>query len=250
MTSPIVLCYHALSPTWEASLSTTPERFERQIEMLVRRGYRGATFSEAVSSAPGDRVLAVTFDDAYRSVIEIARPILDRFRLTATVFAPSDQIGRQGPLRWEGIDRWLGGPHESELWPMSWDELRILAADGWEIGSHTATHPHLTRVEDSVLENELTRSKAVCEQELGTPCTSVAYPYGDVDDRVVAGAVRAGYAAGAALPGRLHAEHPMRWPRIGVYYADDDRRFRLKVSPAVRRLRASPAWELLDSLRR
>jgi peptidoglycan/xylan/chitin deacetylase (PgdA/CDA1 family) len=237
MTDVLVLCYHALSPTWEADLSTTPERFERQLALLVRRGYRGTTFTEAVGRSARGRVVAVTFDDAYRSVIELARPILDRFGLPATVFAPTDFIDSEQPMRWAGIDRWLGGPHARELMPMSWAQLRSLAETGWEIGSHTGSHPHLTEVGDGELADELERSKAACERHLGALCTSVAYPYGDLDARVVAAAARAGYRAGAALPARLHSRGPLQWPRIGVYRVDDDRRFRLKVSPIVRRLR-------------
>jgi hypothetical protein len=45
MTVPLVLCYHALSPTWEAELSITPDAFERQIELLLRRGWHPATFT-------------------------------------------------------------------------------------------------------------------------------------------------------------------------------------------------------------
>jgi peptidoglycan/xylan/chitin deacetylase (PgdA/CDA1 family) len=249
VTDVIVLCYHAVSPTWDAALSTTPQRFERQVAMLVERGYRGATFTEAVDAPRGERVLAVTFDDAYRSVEELARPILDRYGLTATVFAPTDQIGVDGPLRWPGIDRWIGGPHEHELTPMSWAELRALAGHGWEIGSHTGSHPHLTQIDDVSLESELTRSKAACERELGAPCTSLAYPYGDVDARVVDATARSGYAVAAALPGRLHAEERLRWPRIGVYRADDDRRFRLKVSRPLRRLRQTGLWDSVQALR-
>ena len=239
MTDVIVLCYHALSPTWDAALSTTPELFERQLRTLLRRGYRGATFTDAVTAPPAERVLCVTFDDAYRSVDRLARPILDRLQLPATVFAPTDLLGVEGPLRWDGIDHWIGGPHESELTPLSWQELRALAGHGWEIGSHTGSHPHLTQLDDAALDSELTRSKAACERELNAPCTSLAYPYGDVDDRVVAATARSGYATGAALPRRLHTEEPLRWPRIGVYRNDDERRFRLKVSPLVRRLRRS-----------
>jgi peptidoglycan/xylan/chitin deacetylase (PgdA/CDA1 family) len=239
LTDVLVLCYHALSPTWDAALSTTPQRFERQIATLLRRGYRGATFTEAVTAPRRERVLVVTFDDAYRSVGELARPILDRYELPATVFAPTDQVGVEGPLRWPGIDRWIGGPHESELTPMSWAELRALAEHGWEIGSHTGSHPHLTQLDDDSLASELTRSKAACERELRAVCSSLAYPYGDVDDRVVAAAGRSGYTAAAALPSRWHPDHELRWPRIGVYHADDQRRFRLKISPLVRRLRRS-----------
>jgi peptidoglycan/xylan/chitin deacetylase (PgdA/CDA1 family) len=248
MTDAIVLCYHALSPTWEADLSTTPERFERQIAMLHARGYRGATFTELVTSPPSGRVVAVTFDDAYRSVIELARPILDHFELPATVFVPTDFIDSEQPMRWTGIDRWLDGPHERELMPMSWAQLRTLAETGWEIGSHTVTHPHLTRLDDATLKDELTRSKATCEQMIGS-CSSLAYPYGDVDGRVVAATSRAGYRVAAALPSRTHSCEPLEWPRVGIYHKDGDTRFRLKVSPTLLLLRRSRAWNAIDALR-
>lgn len=248
MTDAIVLCYHALSPSWEAELSTTPERFSRQLELLLARGYRGVTFSEAVQE-PRGKTVAVTFDDAYRSVLELAQPILQRLGLPATVFAPTEGIDA-GTLAWPGIDQWIGGPHERELEPMSWAQLRSLAEQGWEIGSHTASHPHLTTLGEQQLQDELIRSKAVCEERLGAPCESLAYPYGDVDARVVAATGRAGYAAAGALPSRLGAADPLEWPRIGVYWADDERRFRAKVSPAVRALRRSPAWSALDRARK
>lgn len=251
MNDSIVLCYHALSPTWPADLSTTPERFERQLELLMSRGYHGGTFSEVVDSPMNRRLVAVTFDDAYRSVIELGLPILERFGLPATVFAPTDFIGCERPMSWPGIDRWIGGPHEHELTPMSWSQLGKLAAAGWEIGSHTGTHPHLTQLDDETLSNELTRSKAACEEHLGAgSCASLAYPYGDVDDRVVAAAALAGYRAAAALPARQHARGALQWPRIGIYHVDGEARFRLKISSQLRSLRRSPAWMLLDKARR
>jgi peptidoglycan/xylan/chitin deacetylase (PgdA/CDA1 family) len=246
----LILCYHALSPVWTADLSTTPAQFERQISWLTERGYRGMTFTEAVSSPRRGRVLAVTFDDACRSVMELGRPILDRFGLPATVFAPTDFIGAEEPLHWPGIDGWLGGPDEHELTPMSWAELQTLRGAGWEIGSHTGSHPHLTGIDDRALKDELARSKAACERYLDGPCTSLAYPYGDVDARVVAATAHAGYRAAAGLPGaRLGSRDALAWPRIGIYRLDDDRRFRLKVSPAIRRLRGSAAADLPAALR-
>jgi peptidoglycan/xylan/chitin deacetylase (PgdA/CDA1 family) len=245
----IVLCYHALSHTWGASMSTTPARFERQISLLARRGYRGVTFTEAVTAPARGKVVAVTFDDAYRSVLDLARPILDRLEMPATVFAPTAGIDAGVALSWPGIDQWLGGPHERELEPLSWPQLRELAAEGWEIGSHTVNHPHLTQVDDVTLADELERSKADCETHMGRPCTSVAYPYGDVDERVVDAARRAGYAAAAALPHRLESCDPLEWPRIGVYRVDDGMRFRLKASPTVIRARALPLWSVLERSR-
>lgn len=250
MSNAIVLCYHALSPTWTADLSTTPERFERQISLLCARGYRPITFTEAACSRPAGRTVAITFDDAYLSVLALARPILDNFAAPATVFVPTDYIGDDEPLRWPGIDRWHGGADERELRPMSWSQLQTLAQDGWEIGSHTGSHPHLTQLDDRALADELARSKAMCEAHVGASCTSLAYPYGDVDARVVAATAKAGYRAAAALPSRLDSRDPLCWPRVGVYRVDDDLRFRLKLSPAMLYLRRSRAWDWLARARR
>jgi peptidoglycan/xylan/chitin deacetylase (PgdA/CDA1 family) len=250
VTNTIVLCYHALSSSWEAELSVKPERFERQVELLVERGYRGVRFSEAVHAGGHEKILAITFDDAFRSVSEIAWPILERLGLPATVFVPTDYIGTTETLRWPGIDRWLDGPFASELAPMSWTELESLAASGWEIGSHTGSHPYLTQLEDAVLRDELARSKVACEQHAVGPCTSIAYPYGDVDARVVAATAQAGYTAGAALPQRLAARGALEWPRVGVYQVDDGFRFRLKVSPTFRRVRRSASWNMVAAAQR
>ncbi len=153
-------------------------------------------------------------------------------------------------MSWPGIDQWLGGEHEPELRPMSWAQMRDLADSGWEIGSHTCSHPHLTQLDADTLDRELIVSRRECERNLGRPCMTIAYPYGDYDERVTAAAGRAGYQAACTLPARFHAAQPLEWPRVGVYHADDDRRFRLKVSPTLRRLRASRAWDAVDALRR
>lgn len=246
----IALCYHAVSPTWPAPLSVTPQRLESQLRLLVDRGYRGATFCELAGGPPRGRHLAVTFDDAFRSVLTLAAPILARLGLVGTLFVPTDFPGREAPLLWPGIDEWAGGPYESELSALSWQEIEQLAGMGWEIGSHTCSHPHLTELPDEALDAELQDSRLECERRLGGSCESLAYPYGDFDQRVAVAAERAGYAFAATLPTRLHRELPLEWPRIGVYHADTDRRFRLKVSQRVRRLRSSAAWTSLDSLRR
>jgi len=141
MSDVVVLCYHAVSPDWPAQLSVTPERFEHQLGELVGRGYLGATFTEAVISPPHPRTLAVTFDDGMRSVLERARPVLARLGLPATVFVPTDLVGSEGPMSWRGIEQWVDGEHDRELVPLTWQELSALRAEGWEIGSHSRTHP-------------------------------------------------------------------------------------------------------------
>lgn len=246
----LVLCLHAVSERWPAALSMTPGMLRAGLEHLVERGYRGATFSQAVTDPPGTMTLAVTFDDAYRSVLELASPILRDLGLPGTVFVPTDFPERRQPMSWPGIDQWLGGPYEAELTPLDWSEIAALAASGWEVGSHTRSHPHLPALGDAALDAELHGSRRACEERLGHPCRSLAYPYGAVDDRVAAAARRAGYETAGTLPKRLHRSEPLLWPRVGVYRGDDLRRFKLKVSPSMRRLRASPVWSLLDHARR
>ena len=253
MSQPLVLCYHAVSERWPAALSVTPTALESQLRFLVDRGYRGTTFSEAVAGRPSGKTVVVTFDDSYRSVLTQAKPILDRLGLVGTVFVPTSFAGKQDPMRWDGIDQWLEGQYREELTPMDWGELRELTSCDWEVGSHTCTHPRLTAIDDEALDQELRDSRAVLESHLEEPCRSIAYPYGDHDDRVVRATEAAGYTAAATLPERLDRPTPLRWPRVGIYHVDSQREFRLKVSPLVRRLRSSalarPAYKVRQALR-
>ena len=218
---------------------------DRQLGMLARRGYAGLPAREALAGAgPGrGRTVIITFDDAYRSVLELAKPILDRHGMRASVYVPTDWAGREEPMTWPGVDQWPGGPHEHELTCMTWDQLRGLEEAGWEVGSHTRSHPKLPQVEDdAALADELEGSRLVCEEELGRPCESIAYPYGAYDERVVEAAGRAGYRFGLTLPKVLHEPRDLAWPRLGIYHVDRGWRWRLKVARPVRALRASPVW--------
>jgi len=250
MSDLLVLCYHAVSDRWPADLSITPERLEDQLGLLVERGYRSATFSEALGAAPPQaKTLVVTFDDAFRSVAEHALPIMDALGMVGTVFAVTGFIGSQEAMAWPGTDQWIGTEHERELRAIGPDGIERLVAAGWEVGSHTVSHPRLTSLDDAALEHELRRSREDCERLVGRPCASLAYPYGDVDERVVRAAGQAGYRFAGALSSRLRRSRPLEWPRVGIYYGDSGRRFRAKVSPAMRRLRSTPAWDVADRLR-
>lgn len=248
MSDVIVLCYHAVSETWETALSVTPARLEEQLRFLSERGYRGATFEQALAAPPHERTVAITFDDAFLSVYEIAFPALSRHGFTGTLFVPTSHIGDGGTMAWPGIDQWVGGPHERELRGMTWGQVEELATAGWEIGAHTRTHPHLPEIDDEALMSELRGSREDCEQRLGRPCPSLAYPYGDFDERVLEAAGLSGYRFAGTLD-RFERPRPLRWPRVGIYHHDDIERFRRKVSPTVRRLRGSPAWPLITGTR-
>jgi peptidoglycan/xylan/chitin deacetylase (PgdA/CDA1 family) len=246
----LVLCYHAVSEEFPAALSVTPATLERQLELLMRRGWSGYGFTEAITAPGGGRRLVVTFDDAYASVGALAAPILERLGLPGTLFVPTDWPGAADPMRWPGIDRWLGTAHEHELVPLGWDEIGALSARGWEIGAHTCSHPHLTRLRDEDLARELVESRAEVQRRLGGPCTSMAYPYGDTDARVVRAVHAAGYTTAAALPGPFHRPRALEWPRVGVYHGDAWWLYRVRISRAFGWLRASRVLEPLAAPRR
>ena len=249
MSDVLALGYHGISSSWPAATAVAPERLEAQLSHLVRHGYRGATFADSLTAPPAVRTVAVTFDDANRSVLELALPILSRLGLPATVFVPTDYATDGRPMDWPGIAHWLGGPHEHELRCMTWDELSGLLEFGWEVGSHTRSHPPLTELDSEALERELRESREECEDRLGRPCHSLAYPYSDFDDRVARATLHAGYRFAATIPRQVEAPLPLRWPRVGVYNHNSDRRFQIRVSRPMRRVRGSSAWRTLDRAR-
>lgn len=79
---------------------------------------------------------------------------------------------------------------------LTWDEARDLAGLGFEVGSHTVSHPILSRLSRERVRLELRDSKARLEQELERPCIGLAYPNGstlDINEVVVEEARAAGY---------------------------------------------------------
>jgi len=141
----------------------------------------------------------VTFDDGFLSVLERAEPILTQLGLPATVFVATAFMDRRQPLLWPGIDRWADTDFAAELEGMNWNDLRFLAARGWEIGSHTRTHPRLPHLDDGAARFELERSRIECYEQVGQRCTALAYPYGHVDQRILDLAGQVGYSAAGGL---------------------------------------------------
>jgi peptidoglycan/xylan/chitin deacetylase (PgdA/CDA1 family) len=89
--------------------------------------------------------------------------------------------------------RFLSDERRGWAGPMSFAELGELAAEGHEIGSHSLTHPFMTRCTDQELERELCESRRILERELGIAVRSFCYPDGNCDQRTEQAAERAGY---------------------------------------------------------
>lgn len=223
----LVLCYHTVGD-WPHPMAVPADRLQRHVQLLLDRGYEPMTFSDLVLRASARRQLAVTFDDGFRAVRERALPVLSRLGVPATVFVPTGFVGSGAPMRWDGFD-----PRpmpEAELHPVSWDDLRVLADSGWEVGSHGVTHRRLSGLDDAGVRWELESSKVECERQLGAECRAIAYPFGDADGRVFDAAERVGYRAGALLDEATTAAGRLATRRVGIYRVDHQLRFRVKVS--------------------
>jgi peptidoglycan/xylan/chitin deacetylase (PgdA/CDA1 family) len=224
----LVLCYHGVHPE-ALHGEVTPDALRAQLSLVARRGYRWSTFTEAVLGDERARVAAVTFDDGIASAVEHGLPVLDELGAPGTMFLTVTMLGRGGMLDEPAALR--------------------LADRGWEIGSHTMTHPVLTNVDDAMLVTELVESKQALEVLTGRPCTAVSYPTGRCNARVVEAAGAAGYVAGAALEGA--AEVPpsaLAWPRVGIRGDDSLSVFSVKTSSAVRKIRSSRVRRPVASL--
>jgi peptidoglycan/xylan/chitin deacetylase (PgdA/CDA1 family) len=241
----LILCYHAVSPDWNTSLSVYPEQLTAQARHLLRRGYRPKTLSQAFSEAIEGRTFVVTFDDGYRSILEHGLPALADLGVPATVFMPTDLTDEGGVFEYLGPDEMPADKEDVRC--MSWEEARRLADAGWEIGSHTCTHPHLPEIDDEQLERELRRSREICEEQLQRPCESIAYPYGSHDARVMQATEDAGYRLAVTLESRLlepiTGRNLMSLPREGIFRETRLPKYLINTSRTVRRVRMADWYE-------
>jgi peptidoglycan/xylan/chitin deacetylase (PgdA/CDA1 family) len=195
------------------SLYVSPGKFARQMWLLQRLGYVGLSMSDALPYLRGQRqgrVVVITLDDGYVDNLDAALPVLQDFGFSATAYMVSGSIGR-----FNGWDAQRLGIRKPL---MSAEEMRRWNGAGMEIGAHSRTHPRLTGCTDAELQDEVHGCKADLEDRLGCAVTQFCYPYGDVDDRVVAVVREAGYAAATTTRrGRAIAGGDLwRLPRVQV----------------------------------
>lgn len=135
------------------------------------------------------------------------------------------------------LDDTLEVPEEARRFEglmLDWKQVRDLHGGGVAIGSHTVTHPILSRVAGDRVRAELTDSKRAIEQALGEEVSLFAYPNGRPEDYsadVVAEARRAGYrvAVTTSFGTNESGDDPLTWRR-GTPWEPDRARFALKLA--------------------
>jgi len=120
---------------------------------------------------------------------------------------------------------------------MTWNEIREVHAGGISIGSHSATHRHLSFLNDRELRAELADSKNAIESVLGNKIESFSYPFAFPEtDRVFVSRLKSilescAYENGVCtVIGTMSAANePFFLPRLPVNTFDDARFFRAKL---------------------
>ena len=202
-----ILMYHLIAAAKPGAtypdLWTPPEAFAAQMRALHRAGYRAVTLTDVVDHWSRGLILprrpvVVTFDDGYTSQYRNAARTLRRLRWPGVLFLEVHNMTVAGGL-----------PPR--------DVRRMLAA-GWELGSHTVTHPDLTTLGPTSLRRELVQSRRILRRTFGVPVRSFCYPAGRYDATVEAATRAAGYrAATTEVPGIAGpTDDRLALPRIRV----------------------------------
>ena len=190
----VILMYHRFGEDQYPSTNVRLEQFEEHLEVLAQGQYNVLPLDDIVAHLQSgeplpDRTVAITIDDAYLSVYEQAFPRLQRYGFTATIFVAT-----------QPVDRGLRGY-------MSWEQLRELQAAGFGIGSQTRSHPHMHRISEEAVSEELSYSNERFLAELGLRPDLFAYPYGEYSLSVVEQVKAAGFiAAFGQNSGIMHAD--------------------------------------------
>lgn len=233
----LILAYHRVNDRVEDPLAVRAADFRRQLE-AVRRSYEVIALgrlADLLEKPPaGRRVAAITFDDGYRDNFEVAAPVLEELSLPATFFLAAACLGGEGAVPRRGDCR----PREDQR-TMTWPEAAELVSRGFDIGSHTLTHPDLAGLEKAGAEKEIRGSRRLLRERLGSPVEFFCYPRGSFSRETMAIAAEAGYrGAVATFPWRLGprfdcpGRRPDRFalPRVGVYRHTGRAQFRLKTA--------------------
>ena len=206
-----ILMYHRVgplnsrAPAITNALTVPSAVFAAQMRWLRAAGFHAISqrrlfdaleYGVRLPSSP----MLITFDDGYRDVLWNAAPVLARLHMPATAYVITSRISDGDPSF------------------LTWPELRILQARGFDIGSHTVHHLELPHLPPQQAFYELLASRRALERHLGHPVQWFAYPAGAEDAAVLPLVRHAGYVlAVTTQPGDVQAaNHPFLLHRVEI----------------------------------
>jgi peptidoglycan/xylan/chitin deacetylase (PgdA/CDA1 family) len=205
-----ILMYHVISKAppgvANAQLWVDKDVFASEMRALAAAGYTAVTLQQAwdgwTHGGPLPRKpIVISFDDGYLSHYTHAKPVLRELGWPGVLFLTTHSIGPGG---------------------LTEHQIRSLMRAGWEIDSHTLSHPDLTALDPASLARELADSRRQLQRRFGVDADFFAYPAGRFDARVQAATKAAGYTAATTVePGiASRRDAPFALPRVRVNAAD------------------------------
>lgn len=245
-----ILMYHHVIPAGQvhalAPFAVSHDLFSRQLDWLRRAGFRTITLEELFDARekPGQRLkrtkpVVITFDDCPVTLLDHAVPELSRRGLTATFFAVAGKCG--------GHNDWDTDNGAPEVQLMSGADLRTLADNGFEIGSHGLTHINLRTCQPERISRELRESRRILEETTGRTIRFLAYPYGEYPEGYAGYCREAGYTGAVSIFSRARdiTEDRYCMRRILIHEGDQAMRFRFKLSKLYQWLRVYVDYRVL-----
>jgi peptidoglycan/xylan/chitin deacetylase (PgdA/CDA1 family) len=195
----VILCYHGVGPTSTSLdpgfLRVRPDVFRAQLDLLLGAGFEFVTVAELAHRSAGVEppagLAALSFDDGMDDNHAVVLPLLTELGLPATVYVTTGLIGKPNP--------WLAPGAGARM--MGEQELRELAAAGFEIGAHSVTHPDLSQLDYEGCLREMTESRRTLERVVGVPVQTFAYPFCRYGPAAVAAARASGFTAAVTCQG-------------------------------------------------
>ncbi len=199
-----ILMYHQIlpksNPHFSKHIAVSPENFREQVQYLIDHGFNIKTVKEYFSHAEPfsqEKCALLTFDDVSSSFVEYGKPILDSLKVKGSVF----------PIKNMCFDQKYFNLSNEGISPLAENDLRLLHAEGFELGSHGLSHRNLHKISFDEVKQELSESKTWLDGLTGGSTQTVCYPIGGIDKDIVEFAKSIGYINGlSTLKGSLQFE--------------------------------------------
>lgn len=134
--------------------------------LIMMLGYGQTVHTTTVNNIQPEAKISFTFDDAFESTFTKAVPILKNYGFPGVSYVDTANIGKQGRMSWEQVEQ-------------------LQKQHGWEIGSHSNTHPLMSKIPASQQQEEIVSSKQILDDH-GITATSFASPFGDYNNASLA----------------------------------------------------------------
>lgn len=232
MRGAVVLGYHDIAPREliRTHYTVTPELLRRQVSLAKSWGVHFVPMSDLLqrwhTGQSVDGLATIVFDDALVGVHRYGAQILADLEVPAALFPLTQQLG-QRPAWWPGSARTLSAR-----------EVRELVGLGWEVGSHSRTHPSLPDLDKTQQRSEIIDSRSELQDLTGKDIRYLAYPFGHHDEAVRDICREAGYEAGFTfLNGRITDDlDAFKLPRLTMTLQSSGLRWALSLA------RTSQSW--------